>query len=169
MAGSGKSEFGDPGALGTQPLRGKVGNCYQAEGVTPMSTRTNRVIFGTALVLNVLLLIFLPVRDAANVLLITIAVKSTALTALYGIRSPWRTTSAGRALLLLVSSIAAITTQGAVTILTHADYPYRDQIRDALFVYVALALLWLLLTVFRIQQDAADELGDGRDRAGTSS
>lgn len=117
-----------------------------------MSARANLIVLGIAFSINLLLLLLLPVKDVANVLLVTVAVKATALTALYGLRSPWRATEAGRAVMLLVSSLALIMCQGSVTILTHADYPGRDFVRDALFVCVALALLWLLLTVFRLQQ-----------------
>lgn len=121
-----------------------------------MNRRTNLAVLAVAFVINVVLLLTLPVKDAANVLIGTIAVKSTILTALYGLRSPWRSTEAGRAVMLLVSSIAAITVQGTVTILTGADYPGRDFVRDALFAYVAMALLWLLLTVFQLQQEHRD-------------
>lgn len=122
-----------------------------------MSARVNRVILAIAFAINILLLLLLPVKDVANVLVVTIAVKSTALTALYGFRSPWRSTMAGRAVMLLVSSLALITAQGTLTILTGADYPYRDHVRDVLFVYVAISLLWLLLTVFRLQQEPDEE------------
>ena len=122
-----------------------------------MSARANSIILGIAFSINVLLLLLLPVRDVVNVLVVTVAVKSTALTALYGLRSPWRTTAPGRAMMLLVSGLALITVQGSVTILTGVDYLYRDQVRDALFVYVAMSLLWLLLTVFRLQQEPSEE------------
>jgi len=122
-----------------------------------VSARANSIILGIAFSINVLLLLLLPVRDVVNVLVVTVAVKSTALTALYGLRSPWRTTAPGRAMMLLVSGLALITVQGSVTILTGVDYLYRDQVRDALFVYVAMSLLWLLLTVFRLQQEPSEE------------
>lgn len=118
-----------------------------------MSTRTNTIILGFAFLINALLLVFLPIQDAINVLIVTVAAKSTLLTLIYGFSSGWRFQPLGKAVMLLVSGIAFVTLQGSVSIFTDANYFLRDQIREALWTYVALSVLWLLLTVYRIQRE----------------
>ncbi|WP_305779998.1 putative phage holin [Nocardia nova] len=118
-----------------------------------MSTSTNRVILCVAFIINVALVVFLPIQTAVNVLIVTVAVKSTILTLVYGVTSGWRFQPLGRAVILLNSGIAAVTLQASVSIFTDSDYPFRDQIREVLWTYVALSVLWLLLTVYRIQQE----------------
>ncbi|MGW4718893.1 putative phage holin [Nocardia sp. NPDC004260] len=118
-----------------------------------MSRRTNRVILAVAFLINVALMVFLPIQDAVNVLIVTVAAKSTVLTLVYGFTSGWRFQPLGKAVILLVSGIAAVTLQASVSIFTNASYPFRDQIREALWTYVALSMLWLLLTIYRVQRD----------------
>jgi hypothetical protein len=126
-----------------------------------MSRRTNLTVLAVALLINIALLIFLPIHDAVNVLIVTVAVKSTLLTLMYGFTAGWRFGPLGKSVILLVSSIAAVTLQGSVSIFTDAEYPGRDQIRAVLWTYVAASMLWLLLTIYREQQDAYEEVDKG--------
>ncbi|MGW4719804.1 putative phage holin [Nocardia sp. NPDC004260] len=125
-----------------------------------MSGRTNLAILAVAFLINVTLLVTLPIQDAVNVLIVTVAVKSTLLTLVYGFTSGWRFGPLGKSVILLVSSIAFVTIQGSVSIFTDANYPGRDQIREVLWTYVALSMLWLLLTIYREQQEG-EQMGKG--------
>ncbi|MEU2013120.1 hypothetical protein [Nocardia sp. NPDC019302] len=127
-----------------------------------MSRRTNRVIIAVAFLINVVLLVCLPIQDAVNVLIVTVALKSTVLTVMYGHTSGWRFGPLGKAVILLVSGIAFVTIQASASIFTDASYPGRDHIRAALWTYVALSILWLLLTIYREQREGESVRSEGR-------
>jgi hypothetical protein len=124
-----------------------------------MSRRANLVVLTVAFLINVTLLVTLPIHVAVDVLIVTVAVKSTLLTLIYGFSAGWRFGPLGKSVILLVSSIACVTIQGSVSIFTDASYAGRDQIRGVLWTYVALAMLWLLLTIWREQREAHEEAG----------
>jgi len=98
-------------------------------------------------------LVLEPDRDlVGNVILVILASLSWVFVVVYGLRSRWRATSSGRAVMILVTCIGAICTQGAIAIFTDYTYPGRDIIRPLLLLGVAVAVFDLLLTLVRIQQ-----------------
>lgn len=94
-----------------------------------------------------------PDRDLiGNAILVLLASLSWVFVVVYGLRSSWRATPSGRAVMVLVTCIGAICTQGAVAIFTDYTYPGRDIIRPLLLLGVAVAVLDLLITLVRIQR-----------------
>lgn len=101
------------------------------------------------------------VRDSATisaVFLALLAIKSWFFVVLYALRSNWRSTAAGRAVMRLIACIALISTHGSLTVLTEASYPGRPFVRPVLLAGVALAVMDLLVTLVAIQRNGG---GDG--------
>jgi hypothetical protein len=88
----------------------------------------------------------------ANVILAGTVAVSWAFVFVYALRSKWRQEAAGRAILRMVLGIAAICTQGLVTILTDYSYWGREIFRPILLLLVLVAVLDLLWTLVRIQR-----------------
>lgn len=96
-------------------------------------------------------------ETAADIILGGTAAVAWAFVGVYSLRSHWRATAAGRAIIRLVLCIASICTQGLATILTDSSYPGREVIRPVLLLLVGVAVLDLLWTLIRIQRrEAAD-------------
>ncbi|MCM6778020.1 hypothetical protein NDR87_31005 [Nocardia sp. CDC159] len=124
--------------------------------------RKNRIVLVIATLLSIAILAV--VRDyntAANIFLGVLAVKCWVFVLLYGIRSDWRATAPGRAIMRLVLCIGLICTQGTVTILTNATYPGRPMVRVILLAGVALAVLDLLVTLVSSQNDEREKTAGG--------
>ncbi|MBF6515509.1 hypothetical protein IU421_14645 [Nocardia cyriacigeorgica] len=92
-------------------------------------------------------------RLVGVVILAAIGIESAAFVVLYGWRSNWRSTSAGRIIMRLMLCLAAIGAHGTVNAITDAGYPGRDYIRPLLLLGVALAVLHLLLRLSWAQRD----------------
>lgn len=88
----------------------------------------------------------------ANAILTGTAAVSWAFCILYVTRSKWRAEATGRAILRMVLCIAAICTQGLVTILTDYGYWGREIFRPIMLLLVGVAVLDLLWTLVRIQR-----------------
>ena len=83
-----------------------------------------------------------------NVLLALSAPGATAFTVLYGLRSAWRATHAGRALFWLSASLSGILLLYALVVIWGPDYAFREEIRLVLSVTVVIniyRMLWVLL------------------------
>lgn len=92
-------------------------------------------------------------RDAAgNIILGATAVFAWMFVAGYGLRSEWRATAAGRAVMRLMLCIAGICTQGVATIVSDYGYPGRDVIRPLLLLGVGLAVLDMWWQLRRVQR-----------------
>lgn len=118
----------------------------------------NRAAVVLAAAAGLLAFLFVPDREAlASVFLGAIAVLGWAFVGVYGFRSAWRSTAAGRGVMRLVLCLTVICTQGLVTILTDYSYPGREVIRPLLLLGIALAILDLLLTLVRLQRARGGE------------
>lgn len=97
-----------------------------------------------------------PDKDlVANVILAGVAAVSWAFCILYVTRSNWRAEATGRAIMRMVFCIAALCTQGLVTILTDYDYWGREVFRPIMLLLVGVAVLDLMWTLIRIQRGQA--------------
>lgn len=122
-----------------------------------MTIALNRAAVALAAVAGLLAFLFVPDREAlATGFLGAIAVLGWTFVAIYGIRSNWRSTAAGRGVMRLVLCLTVICTQGLVTVLTDYSYPGREVIRPLLLLGIALAILDLLLTLVRLQRGGGD-------------
>ncbi|AHH16601.1 putative membrane protein [Nocardia nova SH22a] len=111
------------------------------------------VVLIAAALAGLLALYVAPDRETVgNSILAALAVVSWLFVAVYGLRSQWRATASGRAIMRLVMCIGLICTQGITAVLTDFGYPGRDIIRPLLLLGVAVAVLDLLITLVRIQR-----------------
>ena len=92
---------------------------------------------------------------SANLLLALLMVKAAIFVGLYAVRSNWRATAAGRAVMSLIACIAAICGIGTVNAFLN-DYGAKPFIRLACFIAVGLTLMNLLLTLVALQRDTND-------------
>lgn len=101
-----------------------------------------------AVLLPVLDLVGVEARVGANVLIVTIAVLSGAFTILYGVRSQWWRTHAGRAVFYLSTALALFSGQVGISAWTGSSYLWRNEIRFVLYFTLAVTvvnLIWTLL------------------------
>ncbi|WP_342800960.1 hypothetical protein [Nocardia sp. No.11] len=118
-----------------------------------MTIAMNRAAVVVAALAGLIAFLLVPDREAlATGFLGAIGALGWAFVAVYGIRSNWRSTAAGRGVMRLVLCLTVICTQGMVTILTDYSYPGREVIRPLLLLGIALAILDLLLTLVRVQR-----------------
>lgn len=96
---------------------------------------------------------------------------AVAFTLLYGLRSAWRATHAGRALFWLSASLSGVLLLYALVVIWGPDYPFREEIRLALSVTVVVniyRMLWVLLRSQRMDRIrlAAASTQDRKDSHG---
>lgn len=94
-----------------------------------------------------------PERTAANIMIIVIATFAWILTLLYGLRSQWSVTKAGRATLYLSLALALFSTQLSMSVWVGSDHWGRNQIRFVLYFTLAMALVYVIWTVLQAQRD----------------
>ncbi|WP_378735429.1 hypothetical protein [Nocardia brasiliensis] len=123
-----------------------------------MNIAMNRAAVVVVAAVGLLAFLLIPDREAvASTYLGAIAVLGWSFVGIYGFRSAWRSTAAGRGVMRLVLCLAVICTQGLITILTDYSYPGREVIRPLLLLGIALAILDLLLTLVRLQRARGGE------------
>ncbi len=91
----------------------------------------------------------------ANVLLVLLMVKAAIFVSLYALRSNWRQTAAGRAVMGLIACIAAICGIGTLNLFL-GNYAGRSFVRLACFIAVGFMLMNLLLTLIDVQRNGGD-------------
>ncbi|MFF0816649.1 hypothetical protein ACFYVR_16080 [Rhodococcus sp. NPDC003318] len=87
----------------------------------------------------------------ARVLLVAMTTLAWLFTAVYGLRSPWRATRAGRSVMATTVALALIGTQLA-SVWWLGDYPGRAEVRSLVLLALVLTLLHQLLVLRRIQR-----------------
>lgn len=89
----------------------------------------------------------------ADIFLVLLMVKAGVFVGFYALRSNWRSTAAGRAVMGLIACIATICGIGTLN-LALGDYPGRPYVRLIAFVAVGLTLMNLLLTLVDLQRNS---------------
>jgi hypothetical protein len=87
---------------------------------------------------------------AANIFLVLLTGESALFVGLYGARSNWRATTAGRAVMALVACIATICAVGTVGWVAGA-YAGKAFVRVGAFIAIELTLTNLLLALVQVQ------------------
>ncbi|AOE44302.1 membrane protein [Gordonia phage Eyre] len=108
-----------------------------------------------ALLLPALDLVGVEARIGANVLIVTIAVLSGVFTIVYGTRSQWWRTHAGRAVLYLSTALTLFAGQVGISAWTGSSYLWRNEIRFVLYFLLAATLANLIWTL--LIEQAKDE------------
>ena len=88
----------------------------------------------------------------ARVLVLSMTVLAIAFVVAYAIRSPWRSTQAGRSVMATTVALAAIGAQQA-SVWFFGDYTGRNEVRAVVLLALALTLLHRLLVLWRIQYE----------------
>lgn len=126
-----------------------------------MSIRKNHVVLAVATGIGLIAIWVTPNRAIVGTWILgLLALVSWIFVGLYGIRSNWRATAAGRAVMRLVACMGLICTHGVLTIVTDYSYPGLTIIRPILLLGILLAVLDLLLTLVRIQRDNSYDEAD---------
>ncbi|MGW8935973.1 putative phage holin [Gordonia terrae] len=99
-----------------------------------------------------------PPKPAADVLLLVITAAFWAFTLIYGFRSRWQATHAGRVLLYLGLASSLFAAQVSLSAWTQSEYLLRDPIRFILYFALAITAINLVRTLL-LEQEA-----DRRDR-----
>lgn len=98
-------------------------------------------------------------RLAANISLLCIAVLVNTFTGFYLTRSKWWTNRIGRIYLAKCLVFSLVLVQIALTLWGDADYPYRQQIRFAIYTVGAIVYVPMLVSLLRLQRaDREDQV-----------
>ncbi|MGV5046904.1 putative phage holin [Rhodococcus pyridinivorans] len=111
-----------------------------------------RLILAVAAVAcGVVVAVFDP-QEEARILLTTMTILAWLFVALYGFRSPWRTTEAGKTLMYTAVGIGLIGLQ-LISVWWFGDYPGRAEVRALVVSLLVLALLHRLIVLWRFQHE----------------
>lgn len=88
-----------------------------------------------------------PPEIEARILLVTMTTLATAFALVYGLRSPWRATQAGRSVMATTVALALIGGQLA-SVWIFGDYPGRAEVRAVVILALVLTLLHRLLVLW---------------------
>jgi hypothetical protein len=104
-------------------------------------------------------------RAIGNTILGGVALTTWVFVILYTTRSPWRATAAGRSVLydqLCLGSLSAYLL--IANFLPRQKYPIINDIRSILFLGILLALLNMILTLFRVQQTVRKQAREEKEK-----
>lgn len=119
-----------------------------------MAKASIRVLILTAAAIGGLFAIeTLPPQESGNILFYWWAAQSCLLVGLYGYRSPWFRSEMGRAFMYQALSMAVIGVQGTLSLMW-PGYPWRLDVRQAIFLALVVSSLNVLIMVIRIQNGA---------------
>ncbi|MCZ4649472.1 hypothetical protein O4106_21865 [Rhodococcus pyridinivorans] len=114
-----------------------------------------RLILAVAAVAcGVVVAVFDP-QEEARILLTTMTVLAWLFVALYGIRSPWRTTEAGKTLMYTAVALGLIGMQ-LISVWWFGDYAWRNEVRAVTVIVLLLALLHRLIVLWEFQHEESD-------------
>lgn len=102
--------------------------------------------------------------DAGDVAVFVWTLLQIGLTALYGVRSRWRTTDAGRILFTSFACTSIALTQVSVTLLTASGYWARDVIRPCAYGLGILGTIVMIHLLLRMQSKDAETRHRARGR-----
>lgn len=100
-------------------------------------------------------------RVAANVSLAAAAVFVNAFTVLYASRSRWKAYRIGAIYLVKCVGLSLFLTQATVSVWWDDGYPYRQQIRFAIYATMAIVYVPMLISLWREQQRDRREVTKG--------
>ena len=120
-----------------------------------------RAALAAAAVLGAIVIVVFPPDTEARILISAMTILAWIFALAYGLRSPWRSTQAGRSVMATTVAIALIGTQlGSVW--WFGDYPGRSEVRSVVVLALVLTLLHRLLVLWRIQhEDDRDDQQSG--------
>lgn len=117
-----------------------------------------RAIFAMAMCFffGMWLILTAEIETATNAYIVTMTVASGIFVVLYGVRSRWRETQPGRALMYTNLAFFALGLQICFSVLLGTEYWGRGVMRLFLYMSLALTMINLNLTLFRVQNEAIE-------------
>lgn len=91
----------------------------------------------------------------ARILLTVMTILAWSFALLYGLRSPWRSTEAGKTLMYTAVGIGLIGLQ-LISVWWLGDYSGRAEVRSLVVTVLVLALLHRLIVLWRFQHEESD-------------
>ncbi|MBM4516559.1 hypothetical protein GS876_23515 [Rhodococcus hoagii] len=117
-----------------------------------------KVALAAAALLGAAVIAVYPPETEARILLVAMTVLAWTFAIVYGTRSPWRATQAGRSVMATSVALGLIGAQLA-SVWIFGDYPGRAEVRAFVVLALVLTLLHRLLVVWRIQHsEVADDV-----------
>lgn len=89
--------------------------------------------------------------DAGDIIIFIWCLESITLTLLYGLRSPWWQSTAGKIMLFSFFGQALLSLQVSITLLTDSGYYARDIVRPIAYAVGAIGTAVVLALVWRMQ------------------
>lgn len=111
-----------------------------------------KVALSSAALAGGLIILICPPETEARILLVAMTVLAWTFAIVYGTRSPWRATQAGRSVMATTIALGLIGAQLA-SVWIFGDYPGRAEVRALVVLALVLTLLHRLLVVLRIQRE----------------
>ncbi|MCK0174819.1 hypothetical protein [Mycolicibacterium sp. F2034L] len=100
-------------------------------------------------------------RTLANVALLTMTVLVVFFTLLYVLRSRWNSNKIGLIYAVKCGALSLVLVQATVASWWDLEYPFRQQIRFAIYAIGALVYLPMIISLFREQNRDRADGGDG--------
>lgn len=100
-------------------------------------------------------------QEEARILLTTMTVLAGLFVGLYGWRSPWRSTEAGKTLMFTAVALFLIGLQ-LISVWWLGDYAWRNEVRAVTVIALVLSLLHRLLVLWEFQHEEREEVGSDR-------
>lgn len=120
----------------------------------PFTRRNNAVAMAGFALLGVAAVLAIDDSHTGTLTFLTVtAVQGWTFTVFYGVASTWRATAAARALFWIVLTYAAAATHILITKWTGYRPPWADDLRQILYLGLALAAANLMLTTVRLVLD----------------
>ena len=114
-----------------------------------------RAVLAVAALLCAAVVVLFNPQEEARILLTTMTVLAWLFVGLYGWRSPWRSTEAGKTLMYTAVGIGLIGLQ-LISVWWLGDYPGRAEVRALVVSLLVLALLHRLIVLWRFQHEESD-------------
>lgn len=105
---------------------------------------------------GMLIILTAEIETATSAYIVTMTIASGVFVILYGLRSRWRDTQPGRALMYTNLAFFALGMQICFSVLLGTEYWGRGVMRLFLYMGLALTMINLNLTLFRIQNEAIE-------------
>lgn len=114
-----------------------------------------RLILAVAALLCAAVVVLFDPQEEARILLTTMTVLAWLFVGLYGWRSPWRSTEAGKTLMFTAAALGLIGLQ-LLSYWWFGDYAWRNEVRSVTVIALVLSLLHRLVVLWEFQHEEVE-------------
>ncbi|OLL21264.1 MULTISPECIES: putative phage holin [unclassified Rhodococcus (in: high G+C Gram-positive bacteria)] len=115
-----------------------------------------RLILAVAALLCAAVVVLFDPQEEARILLTTMTVLAWLFVGLYGWRSPWRSSEAGKTLMFTAAALGLIGLQ-LISVWWLGDYAWRNEVRAVTVIALVLSLLHRLVVLWEFQHEEMDD------------